>query len=59
MSVQLSVAGSGLGEDEGLRATPFRLWKVLLENRGQIEVNGLWGCCPLGGSRGRLKETVK
>jgi hypothetical protein len=59
VSVQVSVAGSGLGEDEGLRAAPFRLWKVLLETRGQIEVNGLWGCCPLADSRDRLKETGK
>jgi hypothetical protein len=47
VSVQLSVAGSGLGEDEGLRATPFRLWKVLLENRGQIEVNMAYGAVVL------------
>lgn len=38
---------------------PFGCGRVLLENGGQIEVNGLWACCPLAGSRGRLKETGK
>jgi hypothetical protein len=45
-SVQLLVAGSCLGEDDGLQTAPF--W---LEGNEQIGVNGLWGCCPLAGSR--------
>jgi hypothetical protein len=44
-SVQLSVADSCLGEDNGLQTAPFRL-----EGNEQIRVNGLWGCCPLAGS---------
>jgi len=44
-SVQLSVVGSCLGEDDNLQTAPFRL-----EWNEKIEVNGLWGCCPLAGS---------
>jgi len=44
-SVQLSVVGSCLGEDDGLQTAPFRL-----EGNEWIGVNGLWGCCPLAGS---------
>jgi len=44
LSMQLSVAGSCLGGDDGLQIAPFRL-----EGNEQIGVNSLWGCCPLAG----------
>jgi hypothetical protein len=50
-SVQLSVAGSCLGEDEGLRAAPFRL-----EGSEPVQGGRPWVC--LGWSGGEIGKSA-